>query len=58
MKERYLIMKKKFQKLYIKLLEIIPVFTAIMLTISVNSTACWYKGQDKLPNNAKQYRKF
>lgn len=30
-------MKEKFQKLYSKLLGIIPVLTAIMLTISVNS---------------------
>ena len=51
-------MKNKFQKIYAMLLGVIPICTAIMLTISANSTGCWIKGQEELPEGAKRYRKF
>lgn len=53
---RFSIMKLK--KMYLSLLKAVPVCTAVMLSITANSTGSWIKGQDEVPKNIKNYRKF
>lgn len=49
---------KKLDKLCGKALKLIPVCASHMMVSNVNSTATWLKGQEKLPEGAKKYRKF
>lgn len=51
-------MTKTAKSFYGIILRAIPVCTAVMMTLSVNAAATWTKGQEKLPANAKRYRKF
>lgn len=51
-------MTKTAKSFYGIILRAIPVCTAVMMTLSVNAAATWIKGQEKLPANAKRYRKF
>lgn len=51
-------MTKMAKNFYGIMLKVIPMCTAVMMTLSVNATATWTKGQEKLPANAKRYRKF
>lgn len=49
---------KKLDKFYGLVLKFIPVCASFMLVSIVNSTTTWGRGQDKMPENSKRYRKF
>lgn len=49
---------KKTQKVVLALLRLVPVCAAFMLSLNINSTGSWIKGQETPPKSAKKYRKF
>lgn len=51
-------MKNVLKKIYIACLTAIPVCAAFVCTNLVNSTSCWFHGQEAIPDSAKKYRKF
>lgn len=51
-------MKKIIKKIYIACLTAVPVCATFVLTNLTNSTSCWIRGQEEIPESAKKYRKF
>lgn len=49
---------KKINKIYEKALKLVPICSSHMMVESVNSTSSWIRGQEKMPEGAKRYRKF
>lgn len=49
---------KKLDKFYGKALKLVPICASHMMLTTVNSTSSWFRGQEKMPEGAKRYRKF
>lgn len=51
-------MKDMKNKIIGACLRLIPVCAAFIITAVVNSSGCWFQGQEELPTGADKYRKY